>query len=129
MLALFGAFSYAQLGTHFKESGGDYIYLSRVFHPVLGYLTSWASLVVGFSAPVALAAIAMTQYLAPFGVKGSNSLAIGVIVLVGLMHSFSIRQSERFQNITTVLKIAFVLVLIGLGVSVQPGGTGQCYCV
>jgi APA family basic amino acid/polyamine antiporter len=120
MLALFGAFSYAQLGTHFKESGGDYIYLSRVFHPILGYLTSWTSLVVGFSAPVALAAIAMTQYLAPFGVEGSNSLAIGIIVLVGIMHSFSIRQSERFQNITTVLKIAFVLVLIGLGLAYSP---------
>ena len=114
-LALFGAFSYAQLGTHFKESGGDYIYLSRIFHPVLGYLTSWASLVVGFSAPVAIAAIAMTQYLAPFGIEGSRWLAVSIIVLVGLMHSFSIKQSERFQNVTTVLKVGFVVLLILLG--------------
>ena len=114
-LALFGAFSYAQLGTHFKESGGDYIYLSRIFHPVLGYLTSWASLVVGFSAPVAIAAIAMTQYLAPFGIEGSRWLAVSIIILVGLMHSFSIKQSERFQNVTTVLKVGFVVLLILLG--------------
>ncbi|WKN41284.1 APC family permease [Tunicatimonas pelagia] len=116
-LALFGAFSYAQLGTHFKESGGDYIFLSRVFHPVLGYLTSWVSLIVGFSAPVAIAAIAMTQYLAPFGIQESNALAVGIIVLIGIMHSFSIKQSERFQNATTVLKVIFVLVLIGLGLA------------
>src|ERR1700712_2553803 len=51
VLALFGAFAYAELGTHFKESGGDYIYLSRVFHPVMGYLSAWAGLSVGFSAP------------------------------------------------------------------------------
>ena len=114
-LALFGAFSYAQLGTHFKESGGDYIYLSRIFHPVLGYLTSWVSLVVGFSAPVAIAAIAMTQYLAPFGIKGSRWLSVSIIILVGLMHSFSIKQSERFQNVTTVLKLGFVVLLILLG--------------
>ena len=57
VLALFGAFAYAELGTHFKESGGDYIYLSRVFHPLLGYLSAWAGLTVGFSAPVALAAM------------------------------------------------------------------------
>ena len=119
-LALFGAFSYAQLGTHFKQSGGDYIFLSRIFHPVLGYLTSWASLVVGFSAPVAIAAIAMTQYLAPFGIQESNMLAIGIILLVGVMHSFSIRQSGRFQNVTTVIKLAFVLVLIGLGIAYTP---------
>ena len=62
-MALFGAFSYGQLGTHFRESGGDYIFLSRIFHPVLGYLSSWVSLLVGFSAPVAIAAIAMMQYL------------------------------------------------------------------
>ncbi|HEY4874637.1 MAG TPA: amino acid permease, partial [Puia sp.] len=60
LLALFGAFAYAELGTHFKESGGDYIYLSRVFHSVLGYLSAWAGLTVGFSAPVALAAMAFT---------------------------------------------------------------------
>ncbi len=115
VLALFGAFSYAQLGTHFKESGGDYIFLSRVFHPLLGYLTSWASLVVGFSAPVAIAAIAMTQYLSPFGIQESNALAIGIILLVGVMHSFSVKQSERFQNATTVLKVVFVVVLVGIG--------------
>src|SRR6476660_3022022 len=48
LLALFGAFAYAELGTHFKESGGDYIYLSRIFYPVLGYLSAWTGLVVGF---------------------------------------------------------------------------------
>jgi len=114
-LALFGAFSYAQLGTHFKESGGDYIYLSRIFHPLLGYLTSWASLVVGFSAPVAIAAIAMTDYLAPLGINGNKWLAVGIIIMTGLMHSFSIRQSERFQNLTTVFKILFILLLLAIG--------------
>ena len=114
-LALFGAFSYAQLGTHFKESGGDYIYLSRIFHPILGYLTSWASLVVGFSAPVAIAAIAMTDYLAPFGINGNKWLAVGIITLTGLMHSFSIKQSERFQNITTVFKVVFIFLLLAIG--------------
>ena len=115
VLALFGAFAYAELGTHFKESGGDYIYLSRVFHPVLGYLSAWAGLTVGFSAPVALAAMAFTKYLAPFGLQNNLWLAIGIIVLIGLMHSFTIRHSSRFQNITTVVKVAFILVLIVLG--------------
>ena len=116
-MALFGAFSYGQLGTHFPESGGDYIYLSRVFHPVLGYLSSWASLVVGFSAPVAIAAIAMMQYLRPFGVAPSPWPAVVVIGLVGLVHSFSIRQSGRFQNATTVVKVIFVVVLVALGLA------------
>ena len=115
LLALFGAFAYAELGTHFKESGGDYIYLSRVFHPLLGYLSAWAGLTVGFSAPVALAAMAFTKYLSPFGLQNNMLLAIGIIVLIGLMHSFTIRHSSRFQNISTVIKVLFIICLIVLG--------------
>src|SRR5436190_19472110 len=98
LMALFGAFAYAELGTHFKESGGDYIYLSRVFHPLLGYLSAWAGLTVGFSAPVALAAMAFTKYLAPFGLGGNLWLAITIIGLIGLTHSFTIGHSSRLQN-------------------------------
>lgn len=115
LMALFGAFAYAELGTHFKESGGDYIYLSRVFHPIAGYLSAWAGLTVGFSAPVALAAMAFTKYLAPFGLQGNVGLAVAVIVLIGLMHSFTIRHSSRFQNISTLVKVLFIITLIVLG--------------
>lgn len=115
LLALFGAFAYAELGTHFKESGGDYIYLSRVFHPLMGYLSAWAGLTVGFSAPVALAAMAFTKYLAPVGLQGNVWLAISIIVLIGLMHSFTIRHSSRFQNYSTIIKVIFIVILILLG--------------
>ena len=122
LLALFGAFAYAELGTHFKESGGDYIYLSRVFHPLLGYLSAWAGLTVGFSAPVALAAMAFTKYLSPFGLQNNVWLAIGVIILIGLMHSFTIRHSSRFQNISTIVKVLFIVCFIALGFFVAGDG-------
>ena len=112
LLSLFGAFAYAELGTHFKESGGDYIYLSRVFHPLVGYLSAWAGLTVGFSAPVALAAMAFTKYLSPFGLQGNLYLAIGIIMLIGLLHSFTIRHSSKLQNISTLIKIIFIVVLV-----------------
>jgi basic amino acid/polyamine antiporter, APA family len=115
LLGLIGAFAYAELGTHFKESGGDYIYLSRVFHPLMGYLSAWAGLTVGFSAPVALAAMAFTKYLSPFGLEGNLWLAIAVIVGIGLMHSFTIRHSSRLQDSATFIKVVFIIVLIVLG--------------
>ena len=115
LLSLFGAFAYAELGTHFKESGGDYIYLSRVFHPLMGYLSAWAGLIVGFSAPVALAAMAFTKYLSPFGLQNNVWLAIAIIALIGLMHSYTIKHSSYFQNVSTVIKVLFILILIGLG--------------
>ena len=114
LMALFGAFAYAELGTNYKESGGDYIYLSRIFHPLLGYLSAWAGLTIGFSAPVALAAMAFIKYLAPFGFQNNERVAVSMIILVGLMHSFTIKHSSRFQNITTLIKVIFILVLIVL---------------
>jgi len=121
ILSLFGAFAYAELGTHFKESGGDYIYLSRIFHPLLGYLSAWTGLTVGFSAPVALAAMAFTKYLAPFGLQNNVWLAIAVILLIGLMHSFTIKHSSRLQNISTLLKVLFIVTLICIGLFMAGG--------
>jgi len=115
VLALFGAFAYAELGTHFPHSGGDYIYLSRVFHPLAGFLSAWSGLTAGFSAPVALAAIAFTKYLSPFNLLTGKWLAVALIIAVGLMHSFTIRQSSRFQNVTTAIKVLFIITLIILG--------------
>ena len=120
VLALFGAFCYSELGNYYKETGGDYIYLSRGFHPVFGYLSSWVSLIVGFSAPVSLAALAMSKYLQIFGLGLGKGFAIGVIILVALSQSFSLRTSSDFHNLFTLLKVLFVLALIGLGLYIAP---------
>ena len=119
LMGLFGSFAYAELGTHFKESGGDYIYLSRIFHPLLGYLSAWAGLTVGFSAPVALAAMAFTHYLSPFGLDNNLMLALILIILIGLLHSFTLKHSSGLQNISTLCKILFLVCLIILGLSLR----------
>ncbi len=116
VLGLIGAFTYAELGTHFRESGGDYIFLSRIFHPFAGYLYAWISLTVGFSAPIAISALAMTSYLSPINPNiFTDWFGIGVILLVTAIHSVSVGQSGRFQSYATVLKLLFVFVLIALG--------------
>jgi len=122
VLALFGTFCYAELGNYYKKSGGDYIFLSRAFHPVLGYLSSWISLIVGFSAPVSMAALAMSKYLQIFGWDLGKGFAIGVIVLVAISQSISLRSSSNFQNAFTVIKVLFVLGLIVLGLSMASQG-------
>jgi APA family basic amino acid/polyamine antiporter len=63
VMALIGALIYAEPDTHFQKSGGDYIFLSRTLHPSIGYRYAWVSLTVDFSAPIAIAAMAMNNYL------------------------------------------------------------------
>lgn len=121
MLGLIGAFTYAELGTHFKESGGDYIFLSRIFHPFVGYLYAWISLTVGFSGPIAISALAMTSYLSPLNPSlFTDWFGIGVIVVITAIHSVSVGQSGRFQSIATGLKLGFVVALIALGIYFVP---------
>lgn len=116
ILGLIGAFTYAELGTHFKESGGDYIFLSRIFHPFAGYLYAWVSLTVGFSAPIAISALAMTKYLSPINpTVFTDWFGMGVILLVTAIHSVSVGQSGRFQQYSTLLKLTFVFALIAIG--------------
>ena len=119
-LALIGAFIYSELASKFKQSGGDYIYLSRTFHPIFGYLSSWISLFVGFSAPISLAALAMGKYLKIFGFNFGKEFAIAIILIVAIFQSFSLNLSSKFQNIFTILKVAFIIVLIGVGLYFVP---------
>ncbi|MDH3321843.1 MAG: amino acid permease [Flavobacteriaceae bacterium] len=116
VLALIGAFTYAELGTNFKESGGDYIFLSRLFHPFLGYLYAWVSLTVGFTAPIAISVMAMKSYLQPVYPQIFNDwFGIGLIIFLTAIHSVSVGQSGKFQNLSTLIKIGFVLTMIILG--------------
>jgi APA family basic amino acid/polyamine antiporter len=114
--ALCGALSYAELAAAFPRSGGEYNYLSRIFHPALGFLAGWVSATVGFAAPIALAAMAFGDYFEGV-VPGSPPLLLGLIVtwLVSLVHLCGLRQSSAFQNVSTFLKLALILVLIVAG--------------
>ncbi|TDQ19202.1 amino acid/polyamine/organocation transporter (APC superfamily) [Algoriphagus boseongensis] len=114
IMALIGAFVYAELGTHFRKTGGDYIFLSETIHPAIGYSYAWVSLTVGFSAPIAIAAMAMNNYLTPM--LGETILpGLFFLLVIPLFHTISIGKSAIFQDLFTLVKVLFMLVLIGLG--------------
>ena len=114
LLALAGAFSYVEIGTIIRKSGGEYIFLSQIFHPLLGYLAGWISLTVGFAAPVALSALAVVAYF-PYADISPIGASIALVALISLIHSFSLKSSARFQNLSTLLKVAFICVFVIIG--------------
>ena len=58
LTALCGAMTYAELGASLPRSGGEYNFLTHIYHPSAGFVSGWVSSTVGFSGPVALAALA-----------------------------------------------------------------------
>src|SRR5436853_2521865 len=66
LFALAGAMSYSELGINFPKSGGEYVYLTEAYGPTWGFMTGWVSFFAGFSAPIAAAALAFSDYLGYF---------------------------------------------------------------
>ncbi|MFN6046878.1 MAG: APC family permease, partial [Bacteroidota bacterium] len=116
LLALCGAFCYAELATRLPEDGGEYYFLSKIYHPALGFVGGFVSSTVGFAAPIAGASIALGAYV--HGVwPGVNetALAIIIITLISAIHWWNARLGIDFQKGSTVLKVSMILLFIGAG--------------
>ncbi len=124
--ALCGAFAYGELGAAMPRSGGEYHLLSRIYHPFVGFLSGWISIVVGFSAPIAAAAMAMGNYSSKVFInigwilpESENffKLIVGIsaVTLVSAVHLLNVKKVSSFQMFFTSLKIALIIVLIFFG--------------
>jgi len=106
VIALTGALSYAEIALVLKRSGGEYNYLSEIYHPIVGFISGFISLVVGFAAPMAALGIAIGHYLVPI-ISPGNDFFIPFIVLtfITLVNLFGVRPTGIFQNVFTLFKI------------------------
>jgi APA family basic amino acid/polyamine antiporter len=136
LIALCGALSYGELGAAFPQAGGEYAFLSRLYHPVLGFLSGWVSFFVGFSAPIAASAIGFSEYLTrafpgllrvglfsgPSEAAVMKKLyAIVIIAAFTFLHTRGLKTGARVQNVLTGLKILLIVGLVAAGFAVGRG--------
>ena len=117
LTALCGAISYAELGATLPRSGGEYNFLSQIYHPAAGFVSGWISMSVGFAAPTALAAMTFSAYFTssllgevPNFVE--QVIAVSLLLLLSAVHSSNHRNSGRTQTIFTTLKVVVILLFI-----------------
>jgi APA family basic amino acid/polyamine antiporter len=119
--ALCGALSYGELSAALPRSGGEYHFLSRIYHPALGFMAGIVSATVGFAAPIALAAMAFGKYFQGVFAFGSPViLSFAIVWLVALFHLGDLKVGSVFQNLWTLVKLLLIGVLIGAGFLVDP---------
>lgn len=114
--ALCGALCYAELAAAMPRSGGEYHFLSKIFHPAAGFLAGWISATVGFAAPIAAAAMA-------FGTYGNEAwpalpplaLSFAIVWICSGVHFTGNRRGSRFQNVFTILKLGLIVAFIVAG--------------
>lgn len=123
--ALCGALAYGELAAALPRSGGEYHFLSRIYHPAVGFLAGWLSATVGFAAPIAVAAMAFGKYFADV-IPGASPVALSLVVvaLTTVVHLRGVAFGAAFQNASTVLKLLLILIFIAVGVfASRTGGT------
>ncbi len=117
VLALAGARAYAEIARFLPSGGGEYRYVGTLLHPALGYVAGWGSLLVGFSAPIALDALAAGAFARVlFPVLDPRFFGAGLIILLTLLHALGLHLSARVQNGLVAVKVALLMgfVLVGL---------------
>ena len=130
IIALCGALSYGELGAAMPGAGGEYLFLSRLFHPVFGFLSGWVSFVVGFSAPIAASAMGFSEYFCralpviPVWLQSNGimnppatktALSVIVILIFTFIHYRGIKSGALVQNILTLLKVTLIIFLLLAG--------------
>lgn len=129
IIALCGALSYGELGAAMPGAGGEYLFLSKLYHPLLGFLSGWASFIVGFSAPIAASALGFSEYfcralpklpqmMSQTGISPGVTvkiLGLAIILIFTFIHYRGIKFGAGIQNILTILKIALIAILLIFG--------------
>lgn len=117
VIALCGALSYAGVADRIPGNGGEYLFLSRAVHPLVGFLAGWISLLAGFTAPIAVAAHSLEAYA-----RGSIGLALptgalgaGAIILAGLTHGIARAPGLRIQDTAVGVKLIAIVLFIVAG--------------
>lgn len=109
VVAFCGALCYAEIGTTLQKSGSEYVYLSNLYHPALGFLSGWTSLMVGFAGAVSAVSLAIGEYAHELFGMPVKQIAVGSILLVTIIHLFGVRTGGIAQNILTGFKVSLIV--------------------
>jgi APA family basic amino acid/polyamine antiporter len=132
LIAICGALAYGELGAAMPGAGGEYLFLSKLYHPLFGFLSGWVSFIVGFSAPIAASAMGFSEYFCravpslPGWLSSSGILnevwtkkliSISIILIFTFIHYRGLKTGARIQNLLTFLKVLLIVTLLFAGFS------------
>ncbi len=114
-IALAGAFAYAELGQRLPRAGGQYVYLSEAWHPLVGFLYGWALLFMIETGAMAAVAITFAQYASRMtGGTGADPqlIAVAAIVVLSVINYVGVKPGSQVLNVFVMLKVAAIGALI-----------------
>src|SRR5438876_3312422 len=118
VIALLGAFIYAELADRYPDVGGQYAYLREAYHPSIAFLYGWALLPVVQTGGMAAVAVTFSHYFleithASVSGQAVAALALGLLTIVNCL---GVRAGGSVQNALMTLKIVAIAMLVGCGI-------------
>ena len=118
VIALLGAFIYAELADRYPDVGGQYAYLREAYHPSIAFLYGWALLLVVQTGGMAAVAVTFSHYFleithASLSGQAVAALALGLLTIVNCL---GVRAGSSVQNALMTLKIVAIAMLVGCGI-------------
>src|SRR6185295_18706082 len=109
LVAWCGALTYAEIATTLERSGGEYLYLSRIFHPAVGFVSGWMSNIAGFGGAISAVAIAIGSYSSVLFDIPDKFIAVGSIVIISCIHLLGVKTGGWAQTILTTIKLSLIV--------------------
>jgi len=117
VVAMLGAFIYAELAARMPEVGGQYAYLRKAFHPAVGFLYGWVLMLVIEAGGMAAVTVTFARYLLELtGWRlGERTIVVFTLAALTLINCLGVRLGSRVQSVLMVVKIAAIAGLIAAG--------------
>ena len=125
-LAVFTAFSYAELVTKYPRAAGAALYVNRAFRmPFLTFVVAFAVLASGLASAATIGRAFGGQYLSAFVAWPTVAVGLGFLAVIAAINLRGIRESMRFNFALTLIEVAGLLLVVVIGVTALTDGFGD----
>ncbi len=118
VISILGGLCFAELGAEMPVTGGLTTYLSKAYHPMLGFINGFSGFLLTCSGSIAaLAMAAVTAFAEQFGLSdlAVKLIAIAIIVIFTLVNLKGVKFGAAFQNFSMVVRVIPLALVIIIG--------------
>ena len=113
-----GSLIYAELGSRFPNTGGEYIYISKAFGPFWGFIFGWAQLLIIRTSPAAGISLITANYIGFFvdiNQFQKNLLAVLIIILFGIINYLGVERASFYNKFSSLVKTLGIVIFVVFG--------------
>ena len=119
-----GSLIYAELGSRFPNTGGEYIYINKAFGPFWGFIFGWSQLLIIRTSPAAGISLITANYIGYFIEMNQfqkNIVAIAIIIIFGIINFMGVERASAYNKFSSLVKTIGIVVFTFAGLMIFGG--------